>query len=325
MLKNRNVIFTLAVLLLTSCSQLQTRRSEPSSGKSSKSDSATSKQNESRDDFSGGEDGTGSPSEPPPILQAQDEKKVAVILGPGGYKTFAHVGALKELRKNNIPVHKIVGIEWGSLVAALYAQRGQINEVEWKLYKLEKVGLNNKGFFSNRVEAKSVGQLADYFKENLDSKSGLETKVPFFCPSLSLLRGAIEWQERLPLNQSINYCLPLPPLFKAHKGYVAGMFSYSDITQRLKTEGYNVIILINVLGDGSLLVNPSLKEDENLAVLWNEARRELWRARNSVSDVIEVTTKGIHLSDFESRKLLVTAGEAAGEKAARRLIEKYGF
>lgn len=68
-----------------------------------------------------------------------------------------------------------------------------------------------------------------------------------------------------------------------------------------------------------------LKEDYATATLWIEARRMLWQAKAKVTDVIDVNTRGVHLSDFDSRKLLVTAGEAAGEKAAKELTKKYGY
>ena len=41
--------------------------------------------------------------------------KIAVVLGGGGSKGFAHIGVLKVLEAQNIPIHMIVGTSAGSL------------------------------------------------------------------------------------------------------------------------------------------------------------------------------------------------------------------
>ncbi|MFH1080136.1 MAG: patatin-like phospholipase family protein [Pseudomonadota bacterium] len=54
---------------------------------------------------------------PPPPQPA----KVAVVLGAGAARGFAHVGVLKVLASRNIPIHMVVGTSVGSLVGCLYA------------------------------------------------------------------------------------------------------------------------------------------------------------------------------------------------------------
>jgi NTE family protein len=47
--------------------------------------------------------------------------RIALVLGAGASKGFAHIGVLKVLESNRIPVHMIVGTSVGSLVGSLYA------------------------------------------------------------------------------------------------------------------------------------------------------------------------------------------------------------
>jgi Predicted esterase of the alpha-beta hydrolase superfamily len=56
------------------------------------------------------------PPEPPRPAQ------IAVVLGGGGSKGFAHIGVLKVLEAQKIPIHMIVGTSAGSLVGSLYAR-----------------------------------------------------------------------------------------------------------------------------------------------------------------------------------------------------------
>jgi NTE family protein len=47
--------------------------------------------------------------------------KVAVVLGAGASRGFAHIGVLKILASNNVPIQMIVGTSAGSFVGSLYA------------------------------------------------------------------------------------------------------------------------------------------------------------------------------------------------------------
>ena len=55
--------------------------------------------------------------EPPPPKPA----KIALVLGAGASKGFAHIGVIKILESNKVPIHMIVGTSVGSVVGSLYA------------------------------------------------------------------------------------------------------------------------------------------------------------------------------------------------------------
>ncbi|WP_192822558.1 patatin-like phospholipase family protein [Rufibacter sp. LB8] len=54
-------------------------------------------------------------------LSRASAQKVGLVLSGGGAKGLAHVGVLKVLEKNNIPIDYIVGTSMGSVIGALYA------------------------------------------------------------------------------------------------------------------------------------------------------------------------------------------------------------
>ncbi len=47
--------------------------------------------------------------------------RIAVVLGAGASRGFAHIGVLKVLETNQVPMHLIVGTSAGSLVGSMYA------------------------------------------------------------------------------------------------------------------------------------------------------------------------------------------------------------
>ena len=67
--------------------------------------------------------------------------KVGLVLGGGGAKGSAHIGVLKYLEENGIPVDYVVGTSMGSIMGGLYAMGYSADELEdlisgidWSVY-----------------------------------------------------------------------------------------------------------------------------------------------------------------------------------------------
>ena len=54
----------------------------------------------------------------PSLLSAQ---KVGLVMSGGGARGLAHVGVIKALEENNIPIDYVAGTSMGAIVAALYS------------------------------------------------------------------------------------------------------------------------------------------------------------------------------------------------------------
>lgn len=267
----------------------------------------------------------------PTLNNEKQENKITVpqvglILGPGGSKSFAHAGVLKALVQARIPITEVVGLEWGALIGALFAQRAQINEVEWKLYKLQKTDLPGKsGFFSSHLSAEPISILNSYLQDNFSGARRETRSLPFVCPSTSLWNGSVMWQNQDNLKQSLERCMPFPPLFQPNKQYMAGAFAIEESIQYLKKKGINVIIYVDVLGSGEILDRKDLAEEYSTVLLWQELKRTARINKKSFTEWVEVDTKPYALYDFDHRKELIDLGELVGSRTAQRLISKYGF
>ena len=66
------------------------------------------------------------------LIQLPENKrpKVAVVLGGGGARGVAHIGVLKVLEEENIPIDIITGTSVGALVGALYCAGVPIEKLE---------------------------------------------------------------------------------------------------------------------------------------------------------------------------------------------------
>lgn len=64
-------------------------------------------------------------------VTAQDNTPtVALVLGGGSARGFSHIGLIKALEENGIPVDMIVGTSMGSIVAGLYAGGFSVENME---------------------------------------------------------------------------------------------------------------------------------------------------------------------------------------------------
>jgi len=75
------------------------------------------------------------------LVIAQERPKIALVLSGGGARGGAHVGVLKVLEENNIPIDMIVGTSMGSFVGGLYVAGMTPDEIgdmltstDWKKY-----------------------------------------------------------------------------------------------------------------------------------------------------------------------------------------------
>jgi len=57
-------------------------------------------------------------------------QKVGLVLSGGGAKGLAHVGVLRQLEKNHIPIDYIVGTSMGAVIGGMYAAGYSPAEIE---------------------------------------------------------------------------------------------------------------------------------------------------------------------------------------------------
>lgn len=251
-------------------------------------------------------------------------KHVAVILGPGGAKAMAEVGVLQAMQQQRFPVEKVIGLEWGALIGGLFANKGQINDVEWKLYKMEQAHLPRpKGFFKRSDP--TVHVMDDFLADAFGKVTFDETKVKFECPARSIWTGTVVWQNRGSLKDGIKHCLAYPPVFHMQGGFIAGASQAREAVEKLAKEGYNVIILVNVLGSAMPVGRDSLLDNLNYVILWQEVKRAIAEASRFNVETINVDTSAYPILHFSAQKDLIQLGESTGRRAVSGLISKYGF
>lgn len=105
-------------------------------------------------------------------------KKICLVLGGGGAKGFAHIGAIKELRKNKIEFNEVIGTSIGALLGAFVASNNyqalnqfatEINNLA--LFKIQDFSFSKTGLLKGEKVKKYIEEkLGDLEFKNLPIK-----------------------------------------------------------------------------------------------------------------------------------------------------------
>ncbi|MCD4760182.1 patatin-like phospholipase family protein [archaeon] len=139
--------------------------------------------------------------------------KVGLALGSGGIFGLAHIGVLKVLKENNIPIDFIAGTSMGSLVGAYYALTS-IEELERKATSLTKkdlVRLIDITFPKNSLI--SGNRIKKFIKETFQDSSFKDMKVPLKIVTTDLESGKEFIIEKGKLADAIMVSISIPGIF----------------------------------------------------------------------------------------------------------------
>jgi NTE family protein len=157
--------------------------------------------------------GTGSP---PPLVAAHSPMpRIALVLGGGAARGFAHVGVLRALEQEKVPVDLIVGTSVGSLIGALYAEERNSFELEWTAFQLEKDDLFDYGVM-NVVTGMSFAagdRLERWLTEKIKVKNIEDMKVPFAAVATDLNWGTKVVIDRGSVARAVRASSAIPGVF----------------------------------------------------------------------------------------------------------------
>lgn len=126
--------------------------------------------------------------------------KIGLVLAGGGALGMAHVGVLKVLEANRIPVDIIAGTSMGSIVGAAYASGATVSEMEQILSETDWDAL-----FKETIERENVDFRDKYGRSGQflgDAKIGIKDAT------LTRFTGVVSGQHVLPLLQRLYYRTP---------------------------------------------------------------------------------------------------------------------
>lgn len=174
--------------------------------------------------------------------------RIGLALGSGGAKGFAHVGVLKALAENGIPVHVVSGSSMGSLVGAFYVTGMQPSFMErlartltwrhWVDVTVPRVGL---------VAGRKVRDLVALLTRNA---TFAEAQIPFAVVATELVSRRLVTFTSGSIADAVRASISIPgvfvPLVRDDGVFVDGGVMERVPIAAAKQLGASVVIAVDV-------------------------------------------------------------------------------
>ena len=283
---------------------------------------------------------------------AQEDKRVGLVLSGGTARGLAHIGVLKVLEEEKVPVEYVTGTSMGSIIGGLYSIGYTPDEIEKIASEMDWISLFNdsierkdKGISRNLIEDRNtmvlpmekfipkipsgaVGgksaseQLNNLFFGVLEVNDFKKFPKKFALVATDLNTGEGVMIDRGSIATAVRSSLSIPSVFNpvqdGERLYVDGGVVRNLSVQDVKVLGADYTIGINV-GEGFSKRDP---EKLNIAGVISDSmtiagRQEVERQIRMLDLYMTPNLEKIESYDFGKVKEII----AAGEKVARDNIE----
>ncbi len=247
--------------------------------------------------------------------------KIGVILGPGGARTYAYIGFLRELEKAKIPVDSIAGLEWGALMAALYSVNGKAHDMEWKASKIPN-DFAKKGLLSSSVDPRSFSDMDNHLRVMFEKTKVADGKIPFACitDNLNTLKSLMIFKGTY--RDTLGFCVGHPPLLQSKNSWASSSTQIRYLIDQMALRGMDYIILVDVVTGAPPL--RGLKSEEATSLLWSAINKSVNQSKKYVHHAVTIPiTKNI--TDFSSRKQYINQGAEYGRQTAEKISRQFGL
>lgn len=246
---------------------------------------------------------------------------VALVLGSGGARGYAHIGVLEALEQQGIKPDFIVGTSAGSLVGALYASgksAEQLHQIalDLKVNDVRDFKVGKQGFFDGK-------KVQDYINKLVEGQSLEHLRIPMYVVATQLKSG-----EKVIFNQgntglAVRASVTIPSMFAptliAGKEYVDGGLVSPVPVNIARDLGADIVIAVDILAQ------PKYTETGNMWGLFNQniniMQKTLAAEELKNADVViqpDLREK-LHIFDIKGRETTIHAGEFATQLKMKQI------
>ena len=253
---------------------------------------------------------------PPPAQPAPKTPRVAVVLGAGASKGFAHVGVLKVFETNRVPVDLVVGTSVGSFVGSLYAygyDAFTLQKIAMGLEKGEIADLTvpDNGFIKGE-------KLEEYVNRAVRNTPLENLRIPFHAIATDIQSGQEFAFGKGNTGMAVRASCSIPGVFRpvhiSDRTYVDGGVVSPVAVNAARRFGADVVIAVDIsAGDGGQAPESTMETLlQSIGIMYAKlASLQLSRA----DVVIRPKVGHIGSSDFSKRHEAILEGEKAAQEA----------
>ncbi len=242
---------------------------------------------------------------------------IGVALGGGFARGIAHIGVLKVLEQENIPIRIVTGTSVGALMGAFYCSGVSLEELEELAHNVRfatfaRWTLSRCGFASN-------DRMVAFLTRTLKVKTFEELQIPLGVTATDFNTGeAVVFHSGSiidPVRASCAYPGMFLPVQIRGRYLVDGMLSHPVPTRPLREMGADRVLAVHLKGTWANGGPPRHLFDvigQSFAIA-QDAMSSLWRQAADL--VIEPDVAGFAYDDFKRASDLIAVGETAMRKA----------
>lgn len=251
---------------------------------------------------------------------------IGVALGGGFARGIAHIGVLKVLEQEGIPIRAVTGTSVGALIGACYCSGLSLAEMEEvarnsRFTSFARWTLSRYGFASN-------DRMVAFLTRTLKCKTFEDLRIPLgvTATDFNTGEGVVFHSGTLidPIRASCAYPGMFLPVQIRGRHLVDGMLSHPVPTRPLRDMGAERVLAVHLKGTWSNGGPPRHLFDvigQSFAIA-QDAMGSLWRSAADM--VVEPDVAGFGYDDFRRAADLIKVGEVAMRKAlpeVRKWIE----
>lgn len=249
--------------------------------------------------------------------------RVALVLGGGGIRGFAHVGVLQALEKGDIRPDIVVGTSAGAVVGAAYASGLSAEEIDRAASKLELSSLldwtlDRRGFIRGNALAKWVSSVVRV-------SSIEDMPIRFAAVATELPSGTAVLIDRGDVGSAIRASASVPgvvvPMTYGKGTLIDGGIASLVPVRFARALGADIVIAVDVYcngpsyaGTGMLTIMVQVTQVQSCII----GRQELAEADVQIAPAVDASQG----TSVEARRVAKEAGFAAAEAEMPMLARK---
>ena len=260
-------------------------------------------------------------------------KKLALVLGGGAAKGYAHIGVLKVLEKHGIKPDLIIGTSMGALVGGIYSagfSTEKMTELAEKFNSIGSFSLISTLFKGNIINTNRVKKLIE---KQLGETKHEDCNIKFVSIAAELSTGKEKHFSTGLLKDSIMASISIPGIFPSvqigeHEYWNGGILNNLAINVARELMPDAVVVSVDVLGDYPKIVEKS--KFKALSTLINANTLMLTNAMKNkpvLADVrLTITQPKVKQLDFNGKHVqsIISHGVTETNKHIKKIKELLG-
>jgi NTE family protein len=258
--------------------------------------------------------------------------KIALVLGGGAARGFAHIGVIRALEQEKIPIDLIVGTSVGSLIGAIYAYDMSSIELEWTAFTLEKDNLFDYGLMSafTGMGAAKGDKLEEFVKSKVPVANIENLKIPFAAVATDLNRGTRVILDKGSVAKAVRASSAIPGVFPPvdHQGKIlvdGGVIDNIPVSVA-REKGADIVIAVDI-SENVFNFNITNVLDVMLQAITIMGAENAKVKRKDADVLIAPKVGDVGMLDFTQKKRCMLAGIDATQKMMpdiKAKIEEWG-